>query len=243
MPVKRWNFGTANWSNYIALTNNFAKTWLPPDSLDVDAAFQDFVTSFRKLSKRLSRAVIETTIFRLGIRSKSLYRNFLQSPHKDNLSLAAAALFAKLNRKWKDRWSEAVQSIDFSHSSRKTWSILNNLTGRSGSSPLYCPASADAIEYQLFKNWRYEAVDCKSSRLVSQEMSDLWIASTLDPVNISDIFLQREFTAALQHLKPGKAPGPNYIFPELINHAGATLKSWLRDFLSYCLRRLKIPKI
>ena len=26
-------------------------------------------------------------------------------------------------------------------------------------------------------------------------------------------------------------------------HAGAALKSWLRDFLSSCLRRLKIPKI
>ena len=243
MPVKRWNFGTANWSYYIALTNNFAKTLLPPDLLNVDAAFQDFVTSLRKLSKRLSHAVIETTIFRVGIPSKSLYRTFLQSPYKDNLSLAAAALFAKLNRKWKDWWSEAVQSIDFSHSSRKTWSILNNITGKSGNSPLHCSVSADAIEYQLFKNWRYEAVDCKSSWLVSQEVSDLWIALRPDSVNITDIFLQREFTTVLQHLKPGKAPGPDFICPELINHAGAALKSWLRDFLSYCLRRLKIPKI
>ena len=42
MPVKRWNFRKAKWSHYIALTNNFAKTLLPPDSLDVDAANQDF---------------------------------------------------------------------------------------------------------------------------------------------------------------------------------------------------------
>ena len=45
------------------------------------------------------------------------------------------------------------------------------------------------------------------------------------------------------HLKPGKAPGPDSICPKLILHAGAALKSWLRDFLSSCLRRLKIPKI
>ena len=32
-------------------------------------------------------------------------------------------------------------------------------------------------------------------------MSDLWRATTPDAVNISDSFLQREFTAALQHLK------------------------------------------
>ena len=47
----------------------------------------------------------------------------------------------------------------------------------------------------------------------------------------------------MQHLKPGKAPGPDSICPELILHAGSALKSWLRDFISSCLRRLKIPKI
>ena len=64
-----------------------------------------------------------------------------------------------------------------------------------------------------------------------------------DAVNISDNFSQREFAAALQHLKPGKTLGPNSICPKLILHAGAALKSWLRDFLSSCLRRLKIPEI
>ena len=74
-------------------------------------------------------------------------------------------------------------------------------------------------------------------------MSDLWRATTPDAVNISDTFSQRVFAAALQHLKPGKAPGPDSICPELILHAGAALKSWLCDFLSSCLCRLKIPKI
>ena len=120
---------------------------------------------------------------------------------------------------------------------------MNNLTGRSRHSPRHCPVSADAIAFQLVRNGKYEAVDRKSSRLVSQEVSDLWRATTPDAVNISDNFSQREFAAALLHLKPGKAPGPDSICPELILHAGAALKSWLRDFLSSCLRRLKIPKI
>ena len=120
---------------------------------------------------------------------------------------------------------------------------MNNLTGRSRHSPRHCPVSADAIASQLVKNGKYEAVDRKSSRLVFQEVSDLWRATTPDAVNISDNFSQREFAAALQHLKPGKASGPDSIWPELILHAGAALKSWLRDFLSFCLRRLKIFKI
>ena len=120
---------------------------------------------------------------------------------------------------------------------------MNNLTRKSRHSPRHCPVSADAIASQLVRNGKYEAVDRKSSRLVFQEVSDLWRTTTPDAVNISDNFSQREFAAALQHLKPSKAPGPDSICPELILHAGAALKSWLRDFLSSCLRRLKIPKI
>ena len=154
--------------------------------------------------------------------------------------MAATALLAKLDRKRRDRWFEAVRSIDFSHPNRKAWSILNNLTGRSRHSPRQCPVSANAIASQLVRNGKYEAVDRKSSRLVFQEVSD---TSRPDAVNISDNFSQREFAAALQHLKPGEAPGPDSICPELILHAGAALNSWLRDFLSSCLCRLKIPKI
>ena len=167
---------------------------------------------------------------------ESLYKTFLQSPQEDDSGLAATALLAKLDRKRRDRWSKAVRSIDFSHSSRKAWSILNNLTGRSRHSPRHCPISADAIASQMVRNGKYEAVDRKSSRLVFQKVSDLWRATTPDAVNISDKFSQREFAAALQHLKPGKAPGPDSICPKLILHAGAALKSQLRDFLSSCLR-------
>ena len=120
---------------------------------------------------------------------------------------------------------------------------MNNLTGRSEHSPRHCPVSADAIASQLVRNGKCEAVDHKSSRLVSQEVSDLWRVTTLDAVNISDNFSQREFAAVIQQLKPGKTPEPDSICSELILHAGVALKTWLRDFLSSCLRRLKIPKI
>ena len=52
MPVKRWNFRKAKWSHYIALTNKFAKTLLPPDSLNVDAAYQDFCNTIKKAAKK-----------------------------------------------------------------------------------------------------------------------------------------------------------------------------------------------
>ena len=62
---------------------------------------------------------------------ESLYKTFLQSPQGDDSSLAATALLANLDRKQRDQWFEAVQSINFSGFSRKACSILNNLTDRS----------------------------------------------------------------------------------------------------------------
>ena len=179
MPVKRWNFRKVKWSHYIVLTNKFAKILLLPDSLDVDAAYQDFCNTIKKAAKK--------TI-----------------PHGYRNNYIPC---------WDAECNAAV------------WD------------------AADDIASQLVRNGKYKAVDHKLSRLVSQKVSDLWRATTPHPVNISGNFLQREFTAALQHLKPGKAPGLDSICPELILHAGAALKSWLRDFLSSCLHRLKIPKI
>ena len=131
MPVKRWNFRKAKWSHYIALTNKFAKTLLPPDSLDVDAAYQDFCNIIKKAAKKtIPREYQNNYVSCWDAECKSLYKTFLQSPQGDDSSLAATAMLAKLDRKRRDRWSEAVRSIDFSHSSRTEWSILNNLTGR-----------------------------------------------------------------------------------------------------------------
>ena len=83
----------------------------------------------------------------------------------------------------------------------------------------------------------------ESSQLFSQEVSDLWRATPTNPVNIFESFTSQEFAAALKHLKPRKGPGLHSIFPELITHAEAALKSWLCGFLSSCLRHFKIPKV
>ena len=95
------------------------------------------------------------------------YRAFLQSPQRDDPSFPATALLSKLDRKRRDRWSTAVQNIDFSHSSQKAWSIFNSLTSKSQHSHCHGLISADAIASQLVRNRRYDAVDRKSSQLVS----------------------------------------------------------------------------
>ena len=50
-PIKRWSFRKANWSYYNALTNKLAKSLLPPDSPNVDLAYQDFCNAIRTAAK------------------------------------------------------------------------------------------------------------------------------------------------------------------------------------------------
>ena len=175
------------------------------------------VIPLRKQPKRLSHAGIEITIFRgwdaeCDPSIKPFCSLLRETTQVWLLQLCLPSLTESGGIDGID-WS-----IDFSHSSRKAWNILSNLTGRSRHSTRHCPVSADAIVSQLVRNKKYEAVDRKLSQFVYQEVSDRWRATTPDAVNISDNFSQREFTAAFQHLKPGKAPGPDSICSELILH-------------------------
>ena len=56
-------------------------------------------------------------------------------------------------------------------------------------------------------------------------------------------FRPKELAAALRCLKPGKSPGLDAIFRELMLLAWSALNSWFCDFLNSCMRQLKIPMI
>ena len=76
---------------------------LPPDSLDVDAAYQDFCNTIKKAAKKtISRGYRNSYIPCWDAECESLYKTFLQSPQGDDSSLAATALLTKLDRKQRD---------------------------------------------------------------------------------------------------------------------------------------------
>jgi len=156
---------------------------------------------------------------------------------------AASPLLSRLLQKKQERWEEAVNSIDFLHSSRKAWRTINKLTGRSGRSSHLYPLSANSISSQLVKNGTHKTSDRESTKLVNKQLSDVWKIPTPEDHSISEPFRPEEFAAALTRLKPGKSPGVDSIFPEFILQAGLTLKSWFCNFLKSCMRQLKIPKI
>ena len=178
----------------------------------MDLAYQDFSSVIRTAAKNSIPLVRRNNLIPCwDAECENLYRTFLQWPKGSNSNGAATALLFRLDKKLRDRWFEAVQTIDFLHSSRIAWSILNNLTGRSRRSPRHWGVSADAIASQLIRNGRYEGNDRERFRLISQEVLDLWRATPKNPVNIFENFTYQEFAAAHKRLKLENTPGPDSI--------------------------------
>ena len=135
------------------------------------------------------------------------------------------SLLSRLQQKKQERWEEAVNSIDFSHSSRKTWRTINKLIGRSGRSSRMCPVSVNSIASQLVKNGAHKTSDREPTRLVNNELSDQLKIPTPEGHSISEPFRPEEFAAALRRLKPGKSPGLDSIFPELTLYTAGRLSN------------------
>ena len=157
------------------------------------------------------------------------------------MDATAEALLQRLDTTRRDRWTEVVESIDFTHSSRKAWQTINRLTGRC-TKPPSCPVTADAIASELLKNGRFPDADKDVARLITQEVTSLSRVASADS-NLSGEFTADELSKAMSKLKPGKAPGRDNIHPEFVMHQSTITSSWLCAFFSSCYQRCKLPKI
>jgi len=76
---------------------------------------------------------------------ETLYSSFTRAPVETDSDRAALSLLSRHEQKKQERLEEAVNSIDFSHSSRKAGRTINKLTGRSGRSYRVCHVPANNI--------------------------------------------------------------------------------------------------
>ena len=140
-------------------------------------------------------------------------------------------------------WQRKTESLDFAHSSRKAWTILKKLNGKSTSqNNKVTNVSANQIAAKLIenskqilnKNWM-KKVRCNLKRAMRK----------LQPnPKYSSAFSLVEPESALSNGKTNKATDYDNIFPEFIKHLGPTSKKWLLDFFNTMLNTTgKIPAI
>ena len=127
-----------------------------------------------------------------------LLREHQQVITKEDIDTTATALLHKLDEVRRARWTEVVESVDFTHSSRKAWQTINKLTGRS-TTHSRCPVTANAIASQLLNNGRFPDADRDFARWTSREVTSLSRAATAD-TNLSSDFTVEELEAAIKKL-------------------------------------------
>jgi len=121
-PVKRWNFRKAEWKRFCLLTGESVERLPPPDTPDIERAYQDFFGSLLSAAKQnIPRGRRKNYVPCWDKECETLYRSFIQAPMGTASDRAASSLLSRLQQKKQERWEEDVNSIDFSHSSRKAW--------------------------------------------------------------------------------------------------------------------------
>ena len=167
----------------------------------------------------------------------------LNNAHEDGKKEKSEVLMNTLNVKRRKRWEETVSRLDFTHSSRKAWSTINQLTGRSRK-PKPCPVSADSIASVIVNNgkWTDKSKEAKAhSHYVNAEIKKSLVASST--TSLSYNISRKELCNAILCLQNSKAPGVDQIPPEFLKHTGLRAIDWLCAFLSDCLLKTMIQAI
>jgi len=162
-----------------------------------------------------------------------------QTALRDTNEQLAEELASHLNKKRRERWDEAVTSIEFTHSSRKAWSFFNCLTGRI-SQPKLIPITANKIASRLVDCGRYRNHNRQYSYEVRKTIKET-INSPPAHVELCGKITPTECKDVITNLKPGKAPDPDNIYPEFLLNMGS--KITLSKFFSICLKQCHMPKL
>ena len=240
-PVKRWNFRKAKWELFAAETERRTPGLPNPQADDADATCTAYCNMLICAAKKsIPRGFNKDYILGWDDSCNHLLRGHQQATTKEDIDTTGTALLHKLDEIRRARWTEVVESVDFTHSSRKAWQTINKLTCRS-TTHSRCPVTANAIASQLLNNGRFPDADRHFARWMSREFTSLSTAANAD-ANLSSDFIVEELETAIKKLKSGKAPGRDNIHPEFFIHQSAKTTAWLCSFFTSCFRRAKLPK-
>ena len=241
-PVWRWNFHKANWTDFVADINNAAKTLPVPTVSNINEAYEAYCKILQDATKKhIPQEVRKNNVPCWDKECDDFLRTHNEAKSNTERARADTDLMTRLNTKRRERWTETVESIDFTHSSWRAWQTINKLTGQA-SKPMPCPITASAIAAQLINNGRFPDMDKAFTRKISGELEDLSRVPS-DDTNLLGDFTSGEIKMAIKHLKPNKEARIDNIHPEYILHQGSKAKEWLRLFYSVCYQTSKLLKI
>lgn len=105
----------------------------------------------------------------------------------------------------RQRWTEAVEDMNFTRSSREAWSLLRKLGDSTVHAKRKSPISPDQVANQIIETSRAPR-EKRYTVEIKRELRTLRRNSPTES-DFSRPFTEEEVTIAIKDVKPGKAPG------------------------------------
>ena len=133
------------------------------------------------------------------------------------------------------RWSEEMSALDFTHSSRRAWSLLRKL-GRATHSKRQQPKVTNSKWSRTSASSQWLRQERRQAGKTHRKQQRGALSDCPETSNLS-----HEIINALKATKAGKAAGPGGIFPDMLKNIEPAAIQWLHAFYDDMVTA-KIPK-
>ena len=117
-PVWRWNFRKVNWSEFANSTNTAAKSLPVPSASNINNAYVAYCTMLTNTAKKhVPWRVQKNYVPCWDEECEELLHAHNEAKTNAEWARTATELMTWFNTKRRERWTETVNSIDFTHSS------------------------------------------------------------------------------------------------------------------------------
>lgn len=228
----RWNFNKADWTKFAQIIDQTV-TRIPARAFSYDR----FVGLIKHAAnKSIPRGHRESITPGWSDDCKELFDEFQVSGNID----IGKQLLQKLDDNRKVEWESKMSTVDFAKSSKKAWSLINRMTGKSSNSKHVYPITPDQIATQMVQNSK-GSVSTAQKRKVNSEFKKNFRSSPLSSIFAAP-FTSEEINASLTEIKSGKAPGNDNLFPDFLKHLGVNAVKWLSKLFTNIYSTGQLPR-
>lgn len=230
-PRPRWNFSKADWQAFSSRLEQGIR-FIPPLIGNYDR-FTNLVLS--TASKCIPRGYRKEYIPGWSRECEDLFNEFKDTESSDT----ANELLQSLNKARREKWVKTTESLNFTHSSRRAWSLLRKLSSGNpnGNGTTTYPNPSDIAKriVNISKSARQP-----SDKQAIYQLNDRKRAQQA-PLEVSRPFAEEELETAITALSIGKAAGLDNIYPEFLKHTGSKTKKWLLTVFNAILATGNLP--
>lgn len=214
--MPRWNLRKANWSEYTKYVEENINRIKPlPDN---------YVRFIKQIKTAAMKSIPRGHRSNLPPADQKNANRFFKSTKGMGNRLTRL-----LDEELKKIWLEKLEEMDFTHSSRESWSLLRKL-GTAKATWREHKVKPNAISNIIFKSSNIKPSKLEKLKIKTDFKEVL--SSCIEKSESMEDFGWEEVETALKLIKNGKAAGVDGILPEFLKFLGPKGNAWLTNFFS-----------